>query len=62
MLNGKTVTQSGAVLNPAISIGTNFAMLFDRSILFSYVWLYALFPLAGSVLAVIFHEFVFKKT
>jgi glycerol uptake facilitator-like aquaporin len=29
MLNGKNVTFSGAVLNPAISIGTNFTMLFD---------------------------------
>jgi glycerol uptake facilitator-like aquaporin len=63
MLNGKTVTQSGAVLNPAIAIGTNFAMLFDKDgTMFQYVWIYALFPLAGSILAVIFHEFVFKKT
>jgi len=63
MLNGKTVTQSGAVLNPAIAIGTNFAMLFDKGgFMFNYVWIYAFFPLAGSVLAVIFHEFVFKKT
>jgi glycerol uptake facilitator-like aquaporin len=30
MLNGKNVTFSGAVLNPAISIGTNFTMLFDK--------------------------------
>lgn len=57
------MTQSGAVLNPAIAIGTNFAMLFDKGgSMFSYVWIYALFPLAGSILAVIFHEFVYKKT
>jgi glycerol uptake facilitator-like aquaporin len=30
MFNGTTVTQSGAVLNPAIAIGTSFAMLFDN--------------------------------
>ena len=30
MLNGKNVTLSGAVLNPAISIGTNLTMLFDK--------------------------------
>jgi len=30
MLNGKNVTLSGAVLNPAIAIGTNFTMLFDK--------------------------------
>ena len=63
MLNGKVMTQSGAVLNPAIAIGTNFAMMFDKGAkMFSYVWIYGLFPLAGSILAVIFHEFVYKKT
>lgn len=30
MLNGKNVTLSGAVLNPAIAIGTNFTMLFEK--------------------------------
>ena len=29
---------------------------------FKYVWIYALLPFAGAILAVIFHEFVFKKT
>jgi len=63
MLSGNTVSQSGAVLNPAIAIGTSLTMLFDKGgKYFSYVWIYALFPLAGSVLAVVFHEFVFKKT
>jgi TRAP-type C4-dicarboxylate transport system permease small subunit len=38
-------------------------MLFDKGPkYFSYVWIYALFPLIGAVLAVAFHEFVFKKT
>jgi len=30
MLNGKNVTLSGAVLNPAIGIATSFTMLFDH--------------------------------
>lgn len=30
MLNGQNVTLSGAVLNPAIAIGTSFTMLFDK--------------------------------
>ena len=63
MLSGTTVTQSGAVLNPAIAIGTSLTMLFDKGPhYFKYVWVYSLFPLVGSVLAVVFHEFVFKKT
>ena len=63
MLNGKAVTQSGAVLNPAIGLGTSFTMLFENGgAYFKYVWIYALLPFAGAILAVIFHEFVFKKT
>ena len=63
MLNGNNVTCSGAVLNPAISIGTNFTMLFNQGVkYFSFVWLYGLVPIAGAVLAVVFHELIFKKT
>lgn len=63
MLNGSMVTRSGAVLNPAIGIGTNFAMLFQNgSTYFQYVWLYALMPVGGALLAVVFYELVFKKT
>jgi glycerol uptake facilitator-like aquaporin len=62
MLNQRGVTSSGAVLNPAISIGTNFTMLFDHKSYFKYVWLYGLVPIGGAVLAVVFHELVFKKT
>jgi|LauGreDrversion4_2_1035121.scaffolds.fasta_scaffold609152_2 glycerol uptake facilitator-like aquaporin len=63
MLNGYEVTRSGAVLNPAIAIGTSFTMLFDLGgQYFQYVWLYGLLPFGGAVLAVLFHEFVFKKT
>lgn len=57
------ITKSGAVLNPAISIGTNFTMLFQYGgPAFKWVWLYAGFPLLGAIIAVLFHEFVFKKT
>ena len=63
MLNGKNVTLSGAVLNPAIGIGTNFTMLFQNGgMYFQYVWIYGLLPIGGAVLAVIFYELVFKKT
>jgi glycerol uptake facilitator-like aquaporin len=57
------ITKTGAVLNPAISIGTNFTQLFsDGGNKFKWVWLYGLFPLLGGIVAVVFHEFVFKKT
>ena len=63
MLSGQNVTLSGAVLNPAIALGTSFTMLFDKGAqAFSFVWLYTLLPFVGAILAVLFHEFVFKKS
>jgi glycerol uptake facilitator protein len=63
MLSANTFTASGAVLNPAIAIGTSFTQLFDRGTDgFQDVWIYGLLPFIGAVLAVLFHEFVFKKT
>lgn len=63
MLSGFNVTFSGAVLNPAIGFGTSLTMLFDKGAkAFSFVWLYSLLPFAGAILAVLFHEFVFKKS
>jgi len=56
---GNNLTLSGAVLNPAISIGTNLIM--GKSGL-AYIWLYGAVPIGGAILALIFHEFVFKKT
>lgn len=51
------------MLNPAISIGTELTQLFDRGALdFKWVWVYALFPFAGAIVAIIFYEFIFKKT
>jgi glycerol uptake facilitator-like aquaporin len=63
MLNGRKITRSGAVLNPAIGLGTSFTMLFAKGAdEFKWVWIYALMPFAGAILAVLFHEYVFKKT
>ena len=62
MLNGTTFTPSGAVLNPAIAFGTSLTQLFVDANRFKWVWIYTLFPFAGAVLAVLFYEFVFKKT
>lgn len=63
MMNGKMITKCGAVLNPAIGLGTSFTMLFDKGAdEFKWVWIYALLPFGGAILAVLFHEFVFKKT
>ena len=52
----------GAVLNPAIAIGTTLTMLVNNASVCTNIWLFALIPLGGAVLAVLFHEFVFKKT
>ena len=57
------VTKSGACLNPAIAIGTTFAMLFDDGgFYFKWIWLYGGVPFGGAIVAVLFYEFVFKKT
>jgi glycerol uptake facilitator-like aquaporin len=29
---------------------------------FKWVWIYTLLPICGALVAVLFHEFVFKKT
>jgi glycerol uptake facilitator-like aquaporin len=52
------ITASGAVLNPAIGFGAD---LFTAKGL-TWIWLYTGIPFGGSILALIFHEFVFKKT
>lgn len=53
------LTYSGAVLNPAIGFG---ACIVEGVRGLDYIWVYALFPFIGSIIAVLFHEFVFKKT
>ena len=53
---------SGPVLNPAIALGTTLVMLVNQASLCVHIWLFALVPFGGAVVAVLFHEFVFKKT
>lgn len=63
MLSGTENTISGQVLNPAIALGTSLVQLIDkRPDGFTYSWIYVLLPLGGAILAVIFQEFVNKKT
>lgn len=63
MLNGNKITVSGAVLNPAIALSTSLTQFMDLGAEgFKWMWIYTLMPFAGAVLAVLFHEYVFKKT
>lgn len=51
-------------LNPAIGISTTLVMTFDgenKANGIQWIWVYALFPLVGGVIAVIFHEFIYRK-
>ena len=49
-------------MNPAIAIGTTLVMLTEQPENCAHIWLFGLVPFGGAVLAVLFHEFVFKKT
>ena len=61
MCAGNYITATGSCLNPAIGIGTSIVMLFnDGSVGLKWIWLYGLLPFAGAILAVFFHEFIFK--
>lgn len=63
MCAGNYLTATGSCLNPAIALGTSLMMLFaDGGSGFKWIWLYGLVPFGGAILAVIFHEFVFKKS
>ena len=53
------MTLCGAVLNPAIGFAS---MLVMGKVGLAYIWLYSAVPFGGAILALIFHEFVFKKT
>jgi glycerol uptake facilitator-like aquaporin len=51
-----------ACLNPAIGVATALSMaFFGNTNGLKYIWMYGLFPLLGGVVAVIFHELVYKK-
>lgn len=60
-----TISSFGACLNPAIALGLIFGALFNGEYGFSAfgsLWLYPVMPFAGSLLALLFFEFVYKKT
>lgn len=59
-----TITTYGACMNPAMALGICFASIFGEFAkdAFKWFWLYTFFPFIGSILALIFYEFVYKKT
>lgn len=58
------VTNHGACLNPAIALGLVVGNLFTdyAGETAKWVWLYGATPFIGSVIALVFYEFVYKKT
>lgn len=61
--NTATLSNYAAILNPAIAIGIFLASWFnDIGDAFKWVWLYPTVPFLGAILAVIFFEFVYKKS
>lgn len=50
---------SGAVLNPAIGFGADIISYPDG---IKWIWVFSCMPFGGSILALIFHELIFKKT
>lgn len=63
IMTGHPNVSSASCLNPAIGLGTNIVMALDpHSIGLEYAYIYAVMPLVGAVIAVLFHEFVYKAT
>ena len=52
-----------ACLNPAIGVSTTIVMAFggEGAEGVQWIWLYGGFPFIGAIVAVLFHEFVYKK-
>lgn len=50
---------SGPVLNPAIGIGADIISYPDG---IKWIWVFGAMPFGGSILALVFHELIFKKT
>lgn len=59
-----TRTLAGGSINPAYGVTVNLTGLMDTGdgAELKWIWLYGSMPLIGSALALVFHEFVFKKT
>ena len=64
ILVGGGVSTYGACLNPGIAMGISVAALFGKfpKEALKWFWLYGLLPFIGAILALIFYEFVYKKT
>jgi len=62
--NAQVVTPYyGACLNPAIALGITLTAVFGHpASTWKYIWLYPVMPFLGAILAVLFYEFVYKKT
>lgn len=57
-------TLAGGSINPAYGIAINLTMLMDtgKGNTLKWIWFYILMPIGGAIIALIFHEFIFKKT
>ncbi len=61
--SGVQISSYGACLNPAIALGILFAGWIGNGIAsLTYIWLYPVMSILGGFLALLFFEFLFKKT
>ena len=52
-----------ASMNPAYAVAVHMTMLMDQGgHWLKYLWVFAIFPFIGGILALLFYEFVYKKT
>ena len=50
-------------VNPAVAFGITMCQLFNGvSEPMKYIWITCGFPFVGAIIAIIFHEFVYRKT
>lgn len=62
-----TISSLGACLNPAIALGLFFAGLLSGQFSWGWqvindLWIYPVMPFVGAICALLFYEFVYKKT
>ena len=59
---GMTRNLVGGSINPSYGFAVNFTMLMDqgKAHALDWIWLYCGMPFAGSLMALVFYEFVFK--
>lgn len=57
------ISTYGAMLNPSFAIGIQITSWFNNlGEALKFIWLYPVLPFAGSIAALFFFEFVYKKT